>query len=437
MSERRYFGTDGIRGVAGRPPLTVGLALRLGRALAAALPGSVVIGRDTRQSGPALRDALSAGLLAGGADVVDLGVLPTPAVAGEVLRRGAACGLVVTASHNPYADNGIKVFGPDGTKVDDALELQLERDLDAVDLDALGDPGRWHEDAAGARDAYLASLRPAEAWARGLRVVGDAANGAASAVAGPALAAAGAQVEVLGDAPDGVNINRGCGALHPENLSARVRAGAADLGIALDGDADRCIVVLEDGDVLDGDVLIALLALHRGLDQVVGTVMSNEGGVRHLAERGVALHRAAVGDRNVMLMMQQRGARLGGESSGHVIQLDRGPAGDGLATALAALELRHGQGRALAEAASGIRCYPSVLEAVRVADKVPLERLPGLAAATAAAEQRLDGRGRVLIRYSGTEPVLRVFVEGADLDQVKVECSALVGAARAATRRVC
>ncbi len=425
MARTRYFGTDGIRGVAGQPPLTSGLVLRLGRAIAKHHPGLTVIGADTRRSSPALRSAIGAGLLMGGADVLNIGVLPTPAIAGEVLRRGAATGVAITASHNPFRDNGIKLFGSDGNKLDDDHELRLEQALGETDADEPGPIGSWQEDLEGARRAYLDSLRPAHQFAAGLHVLVDAANGAASPVAATALEATGARVTALSIDPDGSNINEGCGALHPERLCRRVAAGEADLGVALDGDADRCLMVDENGQLVDGDVLIALLALHRKLPAVVGTVMTNEGVVRHLAAHGVVLHRAAVGDRNVLQLMRQQDLLLGGESSGHVIQLDRGPAGDGLATALAVLELRDGAGRTLAEMAGEVPRYPSELRAVRVREKVPLEELTELARAVDAAEARLDGAGRTLIRYSGTEPVLRVFVEGADAALVQELCGSL------------
>jgi len=432
LNERRYFGTDGIRGVAGEAPLTPGFVLRLGRALSRLRPGTVVLGRDTRRSSAALRDALSAGMLAEGAHVVDVGVLPTPAVAGEVVRREAACGVVITASHNPYRDNGIKVFERDGCKLGDGEEVAIERLLEEIDPDEPGTPGRWSEASADARDAYLTSLLPDDRWCEGLVIAVDAANGAASRVAAEALGATGARIRAVSCSPDGVNINEDCGALHPGRLTEMVSQGEADLGVALDGDADRCVIVGEDGELIDGDVLIALLAMHRGLDRVVGTVMTNEGVVRHLATRGVAVHRAAVGDRNVLAMMVREGAVLGGESSGHVIQLDRGPAGDGLATALAALQLLHDRGERLCEQARRIPRYPSRLLAVTVASKTPLQQIPALTEAIAAAEARLAGEGRTLIRYSGTEPVLRIFVEGADGDLVQSLCAAIAQTARRA-----
>ncbi len=423
---RRYFGTDGIRGVAGEPPLTPGRVLRLGRALARRFGGTVVVGGDTRRSTPALRDALTAGLLADGAEVVDVGVLPTPAVAGEVVRRGAAAGVMITASHNPYRDNGIKVFAADGGKLGDGDEAALEDVLDAVDPDAPGQPGAWRADHDGAAQAYVEALARWAAGGEGLRVRVDAAHGAAAGVAGEALRCSGAAVDVVGDAPDGSNINAGVGALHPDGLAAAVAAGEADLGVALDGDGDRCILVGEDGAVIDGDVVIALLALHRGDREVVGTVMTNEGVVRHLAERGVAVHRAPVGDRHVLAALRDRGATLGGESSGHVIQLDRGPTGDGLATALAMIALRHDAGLPLCELAAPIPRFPSALRGVRVTSKPALQDVPEIGAAVADAEARLRDRGRVLLRYSGTEPLLRVFVEGADEGLVAELCAELV-----------
>ena len=430
MGRTRYFGTDGIRGVAGQPPLTSGLVLRLGRAIAKYHPGLTVIGADTRRSSPALRSAIGAGLLMEGADVLNIGVLPTPAIAGEVLRRGAATGVAITASHNPFQDNGIKLFGADGNKLDDEHELRLERALEEIDVDEPGPVGTWSEDIPGARQAYLASLRPERQFSLGLHVLVDAANGAASPVAASALEATGARVSALSVEPDGSNINEGCGALHPQRLCDRVKAGDADLGVALDGDADRCLMVDENGQLVDGDVLIALLAIHRRLPAVVGTVMTNEGVVRHLAGLGVELHRANVGDRNVLQMMRQRDILLGGESSGHVIQLDRGPAGDGLATALAVLELRDVAGRTLAEMAAEVPRYPSELRAVRVREKVPLDELTELTRAVEAAQARLANAGRTLIRYSGTEPVLRVFVEGADAALVHELCGSLAENAR-------
>lgn len=433
MSDRRYFGTDGIRGVAGQPPLTPGQVLRLGRAIARLYSGTVVVGRDTRLSSPALRDALTAGLLADGADVVDLGVLPTPAVPGDVIRRRAAAGVMITASHNPFRDNGIKVFSPRGDKLDDAAEAALEDTLDAVDPDEPArEVGGWRSDCEAALAAYAAGLRPAARWGEGLRLLVDAAHGAASGVAGDVLSATGAEVRVIGDAPDGRNINDGCGALHPSVVARRVVAGEADLGVTLDGDADRCVMIDERGRIVDGDALIALLALHRGQRDVVGTVMSNEGVVLHLAARGVRMHRAPVGDRNVLVRMRQLGALLGGEESGHVIQLDRGPAGDGLATALAALEMRAEAGRSLAEMADEIPRYPADKRAVRVRSKPPLDQVPEMVAAMAVADEALLGRGRQLLRYSGTEAVLRILVEGDDATHVRRVCDELQRAAEAA-----
>jgi phosphoglucosamine mutase len=429
---RRYFGTDGIRGIAGQPPLTAGLALRLGRALARQRPGIVVIGRDTRRSSPAIRDAVTAGLLADGAQVIDVGVLPTPAVAAEVVRRGAAAGIMITASHNPYRDNGIKVFSGDGTKLDDDAEVRLEDALERVDPDEAGEPGPWQEDHAGAARAYLDALAGWAGGGEGLRIRVDAAHGAAYPVAAAALETCGATVDAVGVAPDGANINEGVGALHPESLAAAVAAGEADLGVALDGDGDRCILVGEDGQVLDGDVAIALLARHRGDVDVVGTVMTNEGVVRHLAERGITVHRAPVGDRHVLAWLRRLGVTLGGESSGHVIQLDRGPTGDGLATALALIALRHAAGQPLCELAARIPRYPSVLRGVRVAARTPLEEVPELQDAVAVAEDRLRDRGRILLRYSGTEPLLRVFVEGEERALVEEICETLEQCARRA-----
>ncbi|MCK6530547.1 phosphoglucosamine mutase [Myxococcota bacterium] len=425
MSSTRLFGTDGVRGPANRPPLHPEGAVALGRAFGLRLGGSdaaVVVGRDTRLSSPMLADAFRAGLCSSGAAAVDVGVLPTPAVAGEVIRLGAAGGAMVTASHNPASDNGIKLFGPDGAKAPDDVEEAVEAGALAPRL--AGAPlgiGRCVDGWAEAGRCYVRGLAPWRVDASRLVLAVDAAHGAAAHLAVPVLEATGARVFASGIDPDGLNVNAGVGATHPGAISERVREHRADVGIALDGDGDRLLLADRLGEAVDGDRVLGILALHRlrsgrGLpgDVVVGTVMSNAGLEAVLRERGIGLVRAPVGDRHVAAALRERGAVLGGEPSGHVILADEAPTGDGLRAALSVLAVMVQTGRTLADLAAEIPLFPQVNRTVPASSRPRVADLPRLAAEIVEVGRALEGRGRVLVRWSGTEPKLRVMVEGRE-----------------------
>ena len=425
------FGTDGVRGAASE--LTTELVTALGAAAARVLGGSgspgsggpFLVGRDTRESGPRIRDDLAAGL----GNIVDLGVLPTPAVAYESAAQGLPAAMI-SASHNPYQDNGIKFFLAGGRKLSDEIEQQLEQQLE----DALGDyaarpagDGEWGSAAtAGAATAptaaYEAHVIESIEGRRldGLHVVIDCANGAASDVAPRVLGALGARVDVIHNAPDGVNINEGCGSTHPGDLQAAVVAAGAHAGLAFDGDADRVLAVDGDGRLVDGDQLMALCALDlrsRGKlrdDTLVVTVMSNLGLRLAMADEGIAVHETQVGDRYVLEALDEHGWSLGGEQSGHVIFHDLAGTGDGLLTGVQVLDVMCRTGRALADLAGVMTRLPQVLVNVRVASRDGLADAAEVWDAVAAVEQRLGRTGRVLLRPSGTEPVVRVMVEAPD-----------------------
>ncbi len=429
----RLFGTDGIRGVANRD-LTPELAMAVGRGLVATLGrgGPYLIARDTRLSGEMLEAALVAGICAGGGDVERAGILPTPAVAYLVRRLARPCGVVLSASHNPIEDNGIKVFGPDGFKLPDDVEDRIEA---AAREDGPRPVGAGVGRVArldNAEDLYLENLiglglRPRP----GLRVAVDCAYGAAYRVAPRLWQALGAQVVPLHDTPDGGRINVACGSTHPGPLAAAVRAHDAEVGFAHDGDADRVIAVDERGEVRDGDLIMAVLAqdlaaggrLRNGL--VVATVMSNLGLEQALAAEGIRLERARVGDRYVLEMMQALGATLGGEQSGHVIFLDEATTGDGLLTALHLADVMRRSGAALSALAGGFQRLPQVLHNVVVADRNRWESDRDVRAAIAAAEARLADRGRLLVRASGTEPLVRVMVEARDAAEAEAVASSV------------
>ena len=438
----RLFGTDGVRGVANQEPLTPDFALRLGRAAAAYLAErwaegqgqgparpaarpAILVGRDTRLSGPLLEQALVAGVLSTGVDALVGGVLPTPAIAALTRAVGAVGGVVLSASHNPFADNGIKLFAAEGGKLPDAWEDAIEARL------AAGEAGLRPTGAAvgrlrpvvGAEARYLALLRataPDTLDLRGLRLVLDCAHGATFRVGPRLFRSLGAEVLALGVRPTGTNINAGVGALHPERLQARVRSAAPAIGLAFDGDGDRLMTVDEEGTVRDGDHLLAVFAralhargaLRGGL--VVGTVMANLGLERALADQGIAMVRTAVGDRYVLEEMLRRGANLGGEQSGHIIFLDHATTGDGLLSALQLVRVLRESGRPLGELASRVTKFPQVLVNVPVRAKPPLNTLPAVSEVVGRWETKLDGRARILLRYSGTEPLARVMVEGDD-----------------------
>jgi len=428
----RLFGTDGIRGRAGEPPLDDESVQKIGRAIVRALgleSPRVLLGRDTRESGPRLEAHLAAGLAAEGAEPESAGVLPTPAIAHLARqrdggrRKGYDLGVVLSASHNPYEDNGIKVFGGAGRKFSTELEERTEAVFAELEARPGGPATLVHRDLASVYLGHLFSSYQGPPLT-GRRLVVDCANGATSALARRLLEGLGAVVTAIHDAPDGRNINRGCGATHPRVLADAVVAARAEMGMAFDGDGDRCILADANGRVVDGDHVLFLTARHlqatgrlRG-GAVVATVMSNVGLEVALQRLGIPLVRTAVGDRNVLEEMERRGACLGGEQSGHVIFLDHEPTGDGLLTALEVLEVVGSSGRSLAELAADLPVYPQVLRNARVRERADIEAIPDVRAALDEARTALDGRGRLVVRYSGTEPVLRVMAEGPDEAEV-------------------
>jgi phosphoglucosamine mutase len=431
----RLFGTDGIRGHFGEPPLDRATVTALAVHLAATLrargngtPPRVVLGGDTRESTPEICRWLATGLTAGGIDVRYAGVIPTPGVAHLVGETGAAAGVVVSASHNPYPDNGIKLIDPRGAKWSDEDELALERRLRAglagsEGMDVMELPEGWPVVESELRERYLRHLTatlPEGTPLAGLRVVLDAGNGAASSYAGELFARLGAGVTLLHADPDGRNVNEGCGSTAPAGMAARVAAEGADLGAAFDGDADRCILADERGTVRDGDAILYLWAtcLHRSghlvPPKIVATSMSNLGLERALAAEGIGLVRCAVGDRYVVEAMRQEGILLGGEQSGHIVQSHLASTGDGLLTAIQMAFVRHQDGRPLSEMLAPFRRYPQVLLNVRVKRKVDFGALPAVTAAASAVEERLGDDGRLVLRYSGTEPLARIMIEGPE-----------------------
>ena len=430
-TKRRYFGTDGIRGEVGSPPITADFFLKLGWAAGTVLAGGkrskVVIGKDTRISGYMFESVLEAGLTAAGVDAVLVGPMPTPAVAYLTRTLRATAGIVISASHNPYSDNGIKFFTESGGKLSDAVELAIEAALDApmrtVRSSDIGRAARI-DDAAGRYIEFCKSTVPPDLTLKGLRIVVDCAHGATYHIAPRVFSELGAEVVPIGCAPDGLNINDGFGPLAPGALCNAVRERRADLGIAFDGDGDRVMMVDADGQIVDGDELLYIIAedRHAGgrLDgSVVGTVMTNRGLEMALQSLGVDLHRAKVGDRYVMELMREQGALIGGESSGHIICLDHTTTGDGIVSALQVLRALVRTGRALGEAKLGMSKYPQTLRNVRLAGRVELDSNDMLQDAVAAAEADLGTDGRVLLRLSGTEPMVRIMVEGTSPAEVE------------------
>jgi len=425
---RKFFGTDGIRGTTNLEPMTAETALRVGQAAGAHfLRGDhrhrVVIGKDTRLSGYMMESAMVAGFTSVGMDVVLLGPMPTPAVAMLTRSMRADLGVMISASHNPYADNGIKLFGPDGYKLSDDAERDIERRLEKgpkLAKSELIGRARRIDDARGRYIHFAKSTFPEHLRLDGLKVVIDCANGAAYHVAPEALWELGAEVVALGVAPDGLNINRDCGSTHPELLQQTVVASGAHIGLALDGDADRLIVVDEKGQLVDGDQLMALIALElhrrgelRG-DAVVATVMSNLGLERKLGDSGLGLLRTTVGDRYVLEEMRKSGCNVGGEQSGHIILADHSTTGDGL---VAGLQVLAALVEADAPASSLLRQFeplPQLLKNVRFNGGAEPLKADSVQKRIAAAEAELEGRGRLVIRKSGTEPLIRVMAEGDD-----------------------
>jgi phosphoglucosamine mutase len=433
----RLFGTDGVRGTANVHPMTAEMALALGKAVAhvfrkaAGRNQRILIGKDTRLSGYMFEDALAAGISSMGVDVIQVGPMPTPAMAFLTVDMRCKAGVMISASHNPYQDNGIKFFGHDGYKLPDELEDRIEQLIGNGELDRyraapdqLGRASRI-EDAAGRYIVFLKNTFPVDQSLDGMRVVLDCANGAAYRVGPTMLQELGAEVFASGIEPNGYNINKGCGSLFPEKLSARVRELRADVGIAVDGDADRCVMVDERGDIVDGDTLLFVCArdmAERGTlkgGAIVATVMSNLGLERALEGIGIRLVRTRVGDRYVVEEMRSGGYNLGGENSGHIIFHDYNSTGDGLLCGLQVLAIMRRTGRPLSELAAGVHHYPQVLLSLEVGEKRPLEELPIVANAIRKVEEELGERGRVLIRYSGTEPKVRVMVEGEDEQRVR------------------
>jgi phosphoglucosamine mutase len=456
-ADRRLFGTDGVRGVANVHPMTAEIALQLGRALAYVVRNGphrhrIVIGKDTRLSGYMLEQAIASGISSMGVDVMLVGPLPTPGIAFITQSTRADAGVVISASHNPYQDNGIKFFSREGFKLPDEVELEIERLV-------LGDAGagsgnaafqalrptatrigkaRRIDDAKGRYAQFLKSLFPRDLTLEGLTVVVDCANGASYNVAPDVFEELGAKVIPLSVNPDGTNINDGCGAVHPENMARAVRKHGAQLGLALDGDADRVILADEEGRIVDGDAIMAIvgrdLLRQRTLAKrtVVATVMSSLGLERALAPEGGKVVRTAVGDRYVVEEMRRHGYNFGGEQSGHLIFLDHVTTGDGVAAALNLLAVMRRDGRSLSDLARCFEPVPQSLVSVVVREKRPLAELPGVGKAIAAAERALGAEGRVLVRFSGTENKARVLVEGPDARRVRSMADAIAGSLREA-----
>jgi phosphoglucosamine mutase len=449
---RKLFGTDGIRAVAGEYPLdaitiySVGLAL--GHSLRkAAVDPKVILGRDTRESGPWIAAMLAAGLREAGARVESAGIVPTPAVAFLARTHGFQAGVVISASHNPWQDNGIKLFGPDGFKLPDALELAMEEEIlhHAARLENHGsvapDPASLPpvEDNAAFQADYIQFLIdsvPGLSLA-GLRIVADCANGAAAAVAPELFRRLGGEVTLLNIAPDGRNINDNCGALHPACMAGEVVAHGAGLGLTFDGDADRCMMAGARNNVINGDAILLIVALDlkaRGLltgDLVVATTMSNMGLEAALKRSGIHMLRAPVGDRYVLEEMQKQNAALGGEQSGHILLPHLATTGDGLLTALVVLDLIARSGKNIEELTADLEVFPQVIVNVKVSERKPLESIPVVAAAIRAAEDELKDSGRVVIRYSGTEPLARVMIEAESEEAMRRHANAIADAIRA------
>ncbi len=453
--KRQYFGTDGIRGRANLHPMTPEVMVELGRALAMVFrltrrPGlepRVLIGKDTRRSGYMLEDALAAGLCSMGVDVLQVGPIPTPGLAFLTVDMRCDAGAMISASHNEYGDNGVKFFSGDGFKLPDEIEARIEELMFSEDLARTRPVGaeigraRRIDDALGRYNVFLKKTLPPSFRLDGLRIAVDCANGASYKVAPTVLEELGAEVVRVGTTPNGLNINDGCGALHPDTVARTVREYRADMGIALDGDADRVILVDERAQIVDGDQLLAMCAREmsrRGAlssDAIVGTVMSNLGLERALEGMGLRLVRTDVGDRYVVAAMVREKINLGGEQSGHVIFLDHNTTGDGMLSALQVLALMRGEGLTLSQLARGaMERVPQVLRGVRVREKIPFEELSDLQRTLETVEAALEGRGRLLVRYSGTEPLARVMLEGEDevriaelADEICAEISRAIG----------
>jgi phosphoglucosamine mutase len=450
---RKMFGTDGIRAVAGEAPLDKRTVFATGRALAHSLGRDprVVMGMDTRESGPWIAATFADGLRAGGATVESAGVITTPAIAFLARKHGFQAGVVISASHNPWQDNGIKIFGGDGYKLADEVEFEIEQEIERV----LADGGK--QDLRSANNGVAADRREGLAVNEAFRaeyvrflldavpdisldnrcVVIDCANGAASAVAPELFAGLKGTVEVTHASPNGRNINADCGALHPEVVAAEVKARGASMGFTFDGDADRALFADEHGNVVNGDAV--MLACARDLqargelagDLVVATTMSNMGLEAAFKRSGISMLRAPVGDKYVLEEMRKSGASLGGEQSGHILFPARATTGDGLLTALLVLDMVHRSGKTLGELIADLKNFPQVILNVKVREKKPLDTLPSVVSAISAAEEELKDSGRVVIRYSGTEALARVMIEAEDEARMRHHAEAIAGAIRA------
>lgn len=445
---KKLFGTDGIRGVAGQTPLDPPTVFAIGVALATSLKSPatpqprVLLGMDTRESSPWIAGTLTAGLDAGGASVENSGVLTTPAIAFLARAHSFAAGVVISASHNPWEDNGIKLFGPDGYKLPDATELAIEAEI----FRALETPAAAHAHQApppavneADRAEYVRFLLAA---VPGLsldnhKIVVDCANGAASAVAPQLFSDLGGAVVITHAKPTGRNINDYCGALHPDVVAGEVLSQHADLGVTFDGDADRCLFADEHGRVVNGDAVLLIAARDlqaRGLlanDTVVATTMSNMGLEAALKRSGIAMLRAPVGDKYVLEQMTATGASLGGEQSGHILFSGRSTTGDGLLTALLVLDIMHRSGKSLAELTADLKVFPQIIVNVKVRERRPLDTIPPIADAIRAAEQDLADSGRVVIRYSGTEALARVMIEAESELSMRTHADRIANAIRA------
>ncbi len=443
---RKLFGTDGIRAVAGNAPLDPTTIYAVGLALGHTLrktgaPGRVILGRDTRESSPWIAATLAAGLREAGAPVDSAGVVTTPAVAFLARTHGYGAGVVISASHNPWRDNGIKLFGGDGFKLPDAVELAMEDEILHHATSAVApDPSKLPavEDKADLQLDYVQFLLDCVPNLKldGLRIVADCANGAAAAIAPELFHRLGGEVTLLNIAPNGRNINEGCGALHPEWVAQQVKERGADAGVTFDGDADRCMLAGANGKVINGDAILLMTARdlkERGLltgDTVVATTMSNMGLEAALKRSGIRMLRAPVGDRYVLEMMQKHDAALGGEQSGHILFPHLATTGDGLLTALVVLDLIARSGKSVDDLTADLKVFPQVIVNVKVREKKPLESIPTVAARIRAAEEELKDTGRVVIRYSGTETLARVMIEAESEEAMRTHANAIADAIR-------
>ena len=436
---KRYFGTDGIRGHVGEPPMTPDFILKLGWAIGRVLVvdgrNKVLIGKDTRISGYMLESALQAGLSAAGVDIHLLGPMPTPGIAYLTRTLRASAGIVISASHNPYYDNGVKLFSAEGSKLPDdvelAIEAQLDKPLKVVDSSRLGKAERV-SDAAGRYIEFCKSTIPTRTILRGLKLVLDCAHGATYHIAPSVFEELGAEVVRLGTSPNGQNINDNCGATAPKTLRAAVIEHEADVGIAIDGDGDRLIMVDHQGEVVDGDEVLFIIATSRKREGrlrggIVGTLMTNLGLEKALKQQNIPFRRAAVGDRYVLEMLYKEGWLLGGETSGHIICLEQTTTGDGVVAALQVLHELVSTDQDLHTAKQGMTKYPQTLINVPVIEKSGLKNSPVIQQAIKDAEKDLAGNGRILLRPSGTEPLVRVMVEGVDVCQVKQLAKQIAG----------